>query len=104
VPFPDPKQRAMHFKRHGSDFGAIDEHHYERLADAFMTAPLHPNLHEGIRTSGTRDRIRLNALTRHCGIAYGVLSIRTYFVKDAYGIALRGGAAGFVAFECAKVM
>ena len=102
MPFPSPIQRAKHFHKHGSQFGATDEFHYEQMADAFMSSPLHPSLHEGIRVSGLQDRIRLCAVTRHCGIAYGVLTLRTYFIKDFHGIALRGGPAGFVAYECAK--
>lgn len=65
-----------------------------------MSAPVHQNLHDDIRTGG--DRVRLCAVTRHFGVAYGILTIRTYLIKDAYGIALRGGAAGFIAYECAK--
>ncbi len=103
MPFPDPVQRALHFQRHGNEFGATDEFHYEQMADAFMSQPLHPSLHEGIRLHGAHDRIRLDAITRHFGVAYGVLSIRTYHIRDPHGIALRGGAAAFVAYKCAKV-
>lgn len=103
MPFPNPIQRALHFVKHGHHFGAVDEYHYERMADAFMAAPLHPNLYEGTRSTGTRDRIRLDAVTRHYGVAYGILNLRTYHIRDAHGIALRGGPAGFVAFKCAEV-
>jgi hypothetical protein len=107
VPFPDPKERAKHFIKHGHKFGAADEFEYERMADAFMTAPAHPNLYEGVRATasraGSRDRFRLDAITLHFGIAYGVLELRTYHIRDPHGIAMHGGPAGFIAHKCAEV-
>jgi hypothetical protein len=103
VPFLNARLRAIHFIKHGSDFGATNEFDYERMADAFMSAPMHPDLYEGTCSTGTHDRIRLDALTRHYGVAYDVLTIRTYHVRDAHSIALRGGPAKFVAFKCVEV-
>lgn len=103
MPFPNAVQRATHFLKHGGHFGALNEFDYERMADAFMSALMHPHLHECTRPTGTHDRIRLDAITRHFGVAYNVLTIRTYHIRDAHGIAMRGGAAGFVAFKCAEV-
>ena len=103
VPFPNARQRATHFAKHGSDFGAANEFDYERMADAFMSAPMHPSLHECTRPIGTHDRIRLDATTRHFGVAFNILTIRTYHIRSAHSIALRGGPAGFIAYECAKV-
>jgi pyocin large subunit-like protein len=61
VPFHNARQRAIHFVRHGHEFGAANEFDYESMAEAFMASPMHPNMHEGTRTTGTRDRIRLDA-------------------------------------------
>ena len=103
VPFSNARQRASHFMKHGRDFGAKDEFDYERMADAFMSAPMRPNLYEGTRATGDHDRIRLDAITRHFGVAYNVLTIRTYHIRDAHSIAMRGGPAAFIAFKCAEV-
>jgi hypothetical protein len=90
--------------KHGSKFGAVNEFDYEQMADAFMSAAMHPNLYECVKSTGTHDRIRLDGITRHYGVAYNVLTIRTYHIRDEYSINLRGGPAGFVAFKCAEVM
>jgi hypothetical protein len=81
----------------------MNEFDYERMAEEFMAAPMHPNMFECNRISGTRDRVRLDALTRHFGVAYNVSIIRTYFIRSASEIATRGGPAAFIASECAKV-
>jgi hypothetical protein len=103
VPFPNARQRASHFIKHGGDFGALNEFDYERMADAFMSEPMHADLHECTQLHGTHDRIRLNATTLHYGVAYNVLTIRTFHIRDTYSIARRGGPAGFIAFKCAEV-
>jgi hypothetical protein len=103
VPFLNARDREMHFKKHGSVFGALNEFDYERMADAFMSEILHADLHECRRLTGTQDRIRLNGINRHYGVAYNLLTVRTYHIRDEHGIRLRGGPAGFVAFKCAEV-
>jgi hypothetical protein len=103
VPFRNPKQRAIHFVRHGHEFGAINEFDYERLADAFMSAAPSLDLFECSRTSGTRDRVRLNALTCHYGVAYNIVILRTYFIRSRSEIARCGGPAAFVAAKCAEI-
>jgi hypothetical protein len=102
VPFHNAMQRAIHFQRHGNSFGASNEFDYERMAEAFMAAPMHANLHECYRTTGTLDRIRLDALTLHFGVAFNVVMIRTYFIRSASEIAKSGGPAAFVASKCAQ--
>ena len=103
VPFHSARQRAIHFQRHGNAFGAANEFDYERMAEAFMAAPIHSDMHECYRTTGTLDRIRLDALTLHFGVAYNVVIIRTYFIRSASEIARSGGPAAFVAAKCAQV-
>lgn len=103
VPFANSIQRAKHFARHKHEFGVTDELEYERLADAFMSSPSHADIHECTNPTGTGDRNRLNALNRHFGVAYGVLTIRTYHIRDAFSISYWGGPAGFVAHKCAEV-
>jgi len=104
VPFPDARKRAIHFTKHGSKLGALNEFDYERMADAFMSAPMHPNLHECFRIIPPLDRIRLDGTTLHFGVAYNVLTLKTYHIRDEHGVTLRGGPAGFVAFKCAEVV
>jgi hypothetical protein len=89
--------------KHGHWFGALNEFDYERMADAFMSMPKHPNLHECHRITGFRDRIRLDAITLYYGVAYNVNIVRTLHIKDAAQIAHHGGAAAYVAFKCAEV-
>ena len=101
VPFHNVRQRAIHFQRHGGAFGAATEFEYERMAEAFMAAPLHSDMYECNRTTGTLDRIRLDALTLHFGVAFNVVMIRTYFIRSASEIAKSGGPAAFVASKCA---
>jgi hypothetical protein len=103
VPFANANQRAIHFARHRHEFGAADEFEYERLADAFMTGPVHIDLYECINPTGTNDRNRLDGSTRHFGVAYGQLVLRTYHIRDAFSIAYRGGPAGFVTHKCSEV-
>jgi hypothetical protein len=103
VPFANAYNRSIHFARHGHEFGAADEFEYERLADTFMSGPIHADIHECVNPTGTNDRIRLNAVNRHLGVGYGSLVIRTYHVRDAFSISYRGGPAGFVAHKCAEV-
>lgn len=105
VPFHSAYQRAIHFVRHGHEFGAANEFDYEQMADAFMAAPIHRDLHEGLRTrrSGDVDRIRCHSVTRHFGVVYNVVTLRTYYIVGISKIRKHGGAAGFVVAECAKV-
>lgn len=105
VPFHNAYQRAAHFTRHGHEFGAPNEFVYEQMADAFMATPLHPTLHEGtrVRISGVVDRVRLDETTRHFGVAYNLVTLRTYYIVGSSKITRHGSAANFVTAECAKV-
>jgi pyocin large subunit-like protein len=102
VPFPNAKQRSLHFVKHGHKFGAVDEFDYERMADVFMSSPMHPNMHECYRATGTLDRIRLDALTRFFGVAYHGMVLRTFHPRNAHEIALKGGPQKFVLFKCSE--
>ena len=102
VPFYSPVQRKKHFLKHGHTFGAMDEFHYEQMADIFMSSPAHLNTFECVNPNGTHDRIRLDGVTRHFGVDFK-MGIRTYHIRDAAGIARRGGPLGFVAHKCAEV-
>jgi hypothetical protein len=103
VPFASGKQRKIHFVRHGHEFGAADEYEYERLADAFMSMPLHPDIYECINPTGKNDRNRLEGMTRYFGVAHSVSVLRTFHIRDASSIAYRGGPMGFVLHKCAEV-
>lgn len=104
VPFRDAKQRALHFRRHGHEFGATDELQYEGMSDAFMTAPMNPILLECVRITEPIDRLRLNVNTRCFGVAESLTTVvKTMHIRDAFGIAHRGGPAGFMAFKQIEV-
>jgi hypothetical protein len=103
VPFLNAAQRSKHYVKHGHRFGAATEQDYERMADEFMTFPLLPPLVECTRITGTFDRVRLNGTTGHYGVAYNILTIRTFHVKEAAAVARRGGPLGFVLHKCAEV-
>jgi len=98
VPFASALHLTTHFHKHGHRFGAATENDYEKMAEAFMSQPLHADLYECTRTDG--DRIRLEGITHYYGVAYDVTIIRTFHIRDAHGIAMRGGPAGFVAHKC----
>jgi len=70
MPFANPLSRAIHFAKHGHKFGATTEFEYEKMADAFMAAPLRAGLYECVNPTGTHDRIRLDGANRHFGVAY----------------------------------
>lgn len=103
VPFHPPKQRTLHFLRHGHEFGAADEFEYERMADAFMSCPLDTQMLERTRATGRTDRLRLHIVTRHFGVAWGILTVTTYFIVTASKITRDGGPAGYIAARCAEV-
>ena len=73
------------------------------MADHFMSVPLSSTMHECIRATGTADRIRIDAETRHFGVAFNVVVIRTFHSKSAATIANKGGPQQLVLSECAKV-
>ena len=107
MPFANSFSRAIHFAKHGHEFGAATEFDYERLADAFMSAPLATHVYECINPTGTNDRVRLDSIRRHFGVAYldsasGTV-LRTFHIRTASSIAGRGGPLGFVNHKCAEV-
>jgi hypothetical protein len=104
VPFATATLRSLHFAKHGQKFGAVDEFEYERMADTFMAMPMHPNMHECIRTTGTFDRIRLDAVTRFFGVAYRDTILRTFHPRSPESIAAKGGPQAFVLFKCSEVI
>lgn len=103
VPFYPAKQRTLHFKKHGHEFGAADEFEYERMADAFMSCPMHANMLERRRAKGDKDRLRLHVVTRHFGVACGVLTVKTYFVVTMSKFIRDGGPTGYIDARCAEV-
>lgn len=61
------------------------------MADAFMSCPLDAQTLECTRMTGDRDRLRLHIVTRHFGVASGILRIKTYFVVTIAKFARDGG-------------
>ena len=105
MPFLNANERAIHFSKHGRDFGAATEQDYEQMADAFMRRALSPILQECIRGLGVGepDRVRLHFDNGHFGVAYRQTILRTFHIKSAAKIRNRGGAANLLRYECARV-
>ena len=103
MPFSDAYNRAIHFTRHGREFGAATEEDYERMADAFMSRTLSPILQECIRTIRSEsDRVRLHFDMGHFGVAYRHTILRTFHIKSQAKMRNRGGAANLLAYECRR--
>jgi len=102
MPFSSAFERAIHFKKHGQEFGATTELQYEKIADTFMVAPLALAMRECFRQNGI-DRVRVNIANRHFGIAVVATTIiKTYYVVPVHQIVLRGGIVGYFNHECAR--
>jgi hypothetical protein len=103
MPFANTMERALHFARHGAEFGVADENEYETLADAFMFGALPTDVNECLRPAGI-DRLRFKDANRHFGVAVVTSNmVRTFFVVHSRRIARRGGSTGFFSFECSRV-
>jgi len=107
VPFVSPYLLQIHFEKHRHDFGVADEQEYERLADRFMSQPPNADLVDGVcvnpRPNGVIDRVRLHAKTRWYGVAFDVLTVRTFFVKNHHDIREAGGPRAFVDLQCLEI-
>lgn len=103
MPFASAYKLASHFVAHGHEFGAANEAEYEQMADMFMSQPLHSDLFECIRLTGTNDRIRLDGAIGYYGVAYGILTLRTFHTKSQSQIAAGGGPLGYVSRKCAEI-
>lgn len=102
MPFANADERAMHFQRHGREFGAGTELEYEQMADAFMISPLTLTMRECIRPNRT-DRVRINIANNHFGV--GVVAsavIRTFYVVPLHKVIRRGGIVALFNYECAR--
>jgi pyocin large subunit-like protein len=49
MPFANELERAIHFAKHGHEFGASTEIDHERMADAFLSHPMTMTMRECIR-------------------------------------------------------
>ena len=95
-------ERNLHFARHGAEFGARDEMHYEQMADSFMFGQITVGVTQCVRPNNT-DRLRFNDANKHFGVACtGPIFLRTYFLVGAAKIAKHHGGPGFFAYECAR--
>jgi hypothetical protein len=105
VPFPNAIERKKHYRKHGWKFGARDEHDYERMADEFMSAPMHADLYEDtmLRQNGVLDRLRLHGVTLHFGVAHHISILRSFYPRKPHEITRHGGPAGFIAAKCKEV-
>ena len=102
MPFANAQELAMHFERHGHEFGATTEVQYEMMADAFMVAPMTITTRECVRPNGTH-RVRLNVANKHFGVAVVAAGIiLTFYIVPLHKIIRRGGIANFFVYECAR--
>ena len=65
MPFKHRYDLQRHFARHGEEFGAASAAEYERLADAFMMAPLREGALECTRNG---DLVRFDPRTDEFGV------------------------------------
>ena len=97
-------KRAIHFARHGHEFGARDEFDYERMADEFLYGPMVPPTAECFRLMGRGDRVRFSPASLHFGVVCMAPEyIRTFYIPNMAWIISHGGTAGFWAYECGRV-
>jgi len=102
MPFANAFERDIHFKKHGSAFGATTEIQYEQMADAFMVVPLVLTMRQCIRPNGI-DRVRINIANKHFGVgAVASLIIKTYYIVPFHRYVRRNGIVGFFNYECAR--
>jgi pyocin large subunit-like protein len=102
MPFANAHERAIHFAKHGHEFGASSEIDYERMADAFMSRPMTMTMRECIRPNGTR-RLRVNVANDHFGVAVvSANTVVTYYVIPFHRKHRRGGIVPFFADECSR--
>lgn len=99
MPFANNFERALHFQKHGHEFGAATETDYERMADAFMFGILVSPVQECTRPNHV-DRLRFSDPNRHFGVACVHPEIvRTFYRVSSLKIARHGGGARFFGYE-----
>jgi hypothetical protein len=102
MPFANPQERAIHFAKHGHEFGASTEIDYERMADTFMSRPMTMTMRECIRPNRTH-RLRVDLAKDHFGVAVvSANTVVTYYVVPFHRKHRRGGIAPFFAYECSR--
>lgn len=102
VPFANPYEKAIHFARHGSDFGAADEDDYERMGDAFMYGPRNADTRECSCPPTGRRRKRMDFVTVHFGAAAATGNVLvTFYIPEPDNVRRHGGVAGLFRVYCA---
>jgi len=103
MPFADANQRAIHFAKHGHEFGAADELQYEQMADGFLYGAMTISMRECVRPSGTH-RLRVNIVNNYFGVAVVACAIiKTYYIVPTHQIVRRKGTViKFFKYECAR--
>lgn len=72
----------QHFDDHNQDFEAIDESHYEELADVFLGGPLGATVIECYRTQFDQALVRYDYRSQEFGVLDVGSQILTYFKPD----------------------
>jgi hypothetical protein len=100
MPFASLYKRAIHFTRHGAEFGAATPEEYEQMADAFMFGLRDHDTRECFRVA---DKLRFKDSNRYFGVSCVVPEfVRTFYQAPATKVANRGGCGAFFAYECAR--
>ena len=76
--FRSKTQFNEHYKKHGSEFGAISQQEYLRLAQALRDAPPGGNILESVRPDG--EFSKLDRKTGYFGAYNPDGTIRTFFI------------------------
>ena len=102
MPFSSAEERAIHFQKHGHEFGATTEIQYEEMADAFMARAMNITMRECIRPNGI-DRLRFDISNDNFGVAIvHTATLKTFYIVSFFKIHRRGGRLRFFAHECAR--
>ena len=102
VPFSSVKERDIHFKRHGHEFGVGTAVAYEQMADAFMFGPMNSDTHECTRPN-SKCRNRMDFLTVHFGVATIASPVlATFYIPAPSTVTRHHGVAQLFADYCAR--
>ncbi len=103
MPFANADLRAIHFARHGHEFGAANEVQYEQMAEGFLAGSMTLVMRECFRPNGTH-RLRVNIANNHFGVAVVACGIiKTYYIVPSHQIIRRTGTISrFFSYECTR--
>ena len=103
MPFANPKELGIHFRKHGHEVGARTAAEYEQMADAFMLGAMNTDTQECLRGNRVK-RCRLDFVTTHFGVALAATPVMlTFYPPRPDTIARYGGILGYFQHECGRM-